>query len=308
MAGLLGSIALGIFLGWKRLLPPKILANSGRMITISIMLLLIIMGVKIGLDKQTLSNLGAYGLQALLFAATTIALSVGTVALLEKLFTKNLKVPFVKEIEVKTDPQPHPYRMTFIIVGGFFCGVLIGFAVIPSGVSEFLPILTNWALYFTIFAVGIDLGQNQEMWKQFISIGRFVFLAPLGIALGSVLAGMITGKLLGWSFWEGGAVGAGFGWYSLSGVMISEIHSVGLGTIAFLSNVLREILAIIMIPFLAGRIGKLALIAPGGATTMDTTLPIIASVGPPGIALIAFVNGIVLSSVVPILVPFLLSI
>lgn len=288
-------------------MPEIILAISGKIITIAIMFLLITMGLRIGLDRQTLANLGQYGLQAFLFALMAIVFSLVVVYVLERMFSKNINIPPVGKIEVKTDSQPHPYRMTAIIIGAFFMGILLGFLVVPRSVDDILPTLTNYALYFTLFAVGIDLGLNKEMWKQFMSIGRFVFIAPLGVTIGSVLAGMLTGRLLGWTFWEGGAVGAGFGWYSLSGVMISELHSVALGTIAFLSNVMREIISILIIPFLAKRVGQFTLVAPGGATTMDTTLPIIAAVGPPGIAIIAFINGVVLSTLVPILVPLLLG-
>lgn len=306
MTVLLGWIVFGIILGWKRLLPARILSLNGKIITLAIIFLLVTMGLRIGLDKQTLSNLGRYGLQAFLFALTTILFSLGAVSFLEKLFANKIEIPSAGKLEVKTEVEPHPYRMTFIIVGAFFMGIIVGFFVVPAWVNDILPALTDWALYFTLFAVGIDLGLNKEMWKQFMTIGRFVFLAPLGVAIGSILAGMITGRFLGWTFWEGGAVGAGFGWYSLSGVMISELHSVALGTIAFLSNVMREVITILIIPFLAGRVGKFSLVAPGGATTMDTTLPIIAAVGPPGIAVIAFINGVVLSSLVPVLVPLFL--
>lgn len=306
MAALLGCIAFGVFLGWKKLLPVKIIANSGRIITVAIIFLLITMGLKIGLDKQTISNLGMYGVQAFIFAFITILFSLGLVALLERVFAKELVIVTEEKMEIKTESQTHPYRMTLIIIGAFFSGIVLGFVLIPGWVNEILPSLTNGALYFTLFAIGMDLGINKKIWKQFLHLGRFVFIVPLGVSLGSIIAGMLVGKFLGWTAWEGGAVGAGFGWYSLSGVLISEIHSVALGTIAFLSNVIREILTIIITPFLAKRVGKLTLVAPGGATTMDTTLPIIVAVGPPGIAIIAFINGFILSSLVPILVPLLL--
>jgi uncharacterized membrane protein YbjE (DUF340 family) len=306
LIALLGCMTLGVFLGWQRLLPEKILANSDKIITVSIMFLLITMGLRLGLDKQTLSNLGQYGWQALLFAITTIVFSLGTVALLEKLFLKKIEMPSEGKFKIKPDFRPHPYKMTFLIFGALLSGMLLGFTVIPAEVWDILPFLTNWALYFTLLAIGIDLGLK-KMWQQFASLGRFVVIAPLGVALGSVLAGMIIGKLFGWTSWEGGAVAAGFGWYSLSGVMISELHSVALGTVAFLSNVLREILTMIITPFLADRIGKFTLVAPGGAATMDTTLPIIVAVGPPGIAVIAFINGVILSCLVPILIPLFLG-
>lgn len=307
MATLLGCIALGLFLGWKKLLPEKIMANSGRIIMVAIIFLLITMGLKIGLDKQTLHNLGSYGLQASLFAIITILFSLGVVVLLERAFAKDIVIPTDREMEVKAASQPHPYRMTVLIMGAFFFGIIIGYVIIPAWVNDILPSLTNAALYFTLFAIGMDLGLNKQIWKQLLSIGPYIFLVPLGVTVGSLVAGMLVGRFLGWTAWEGAAVGAGFGWYSLSGVLISEIHSVALGTIAFLSNVIREILTIMITPFIAQRVGKLALVAPGGATTMDTTLPIIVAVGPPGIAIIAFINGFILSSLVPILVPFLLS-
>ncbi|MFZ5648571.1 MAG: lysine exporter LysO family protein [Bacillota bacterium] len=106
---------------------------------------------------------------------------------------------------------------------------------------------------------------------------------------------------------EASAVGAGFGWYSLSGVILSQIYSVEAGALAFLTNVMREIIAFVLIPVLAARIGSLAAVAPGGATTMDTTLPLIARSTDADTTVIAFVNGATLSAMVPVLVPLLIG-
>lgn len=89
----------------------------------------------------------------------------------------------------------------------------------------------------------------------------------------SVAAAVLAGLLLAMPLKEAVAVGAGFGWYSLSGVLIAATHSVELGATAFLANVARELMAFLLIPLLVSRVGKLAAIAPGGATTMDSTLP-----------------------------------
>jgi len=45
----------------------------------------------------------------------------------------------------------------------------------------------------------------------------------------------------------------------------------------------------------------------GGATTMDTTLPIMTKFGGSEVALIAFVHGFVLTALVPFVVPFILQ-
>ena len=71
------------------------------------------------------------------------------------------------------------------------------------------------------------------------------------------------------------AIGSGFGYYSLSSIFITQYRGAELGTIALLANIFREILTLLCAPLLAKYFGKLAPISVGGATTMDTTLPII---------------------------------
>lgn len=302
----------GVAVGWWKLLPKSILDQAGRGMMIGVMFLLLTMGLRIGVDKDTLSQLGAYGLQALGFAIFTILGSVGTVILLEKLLVRTPLLPQDQdsfEIDTNENAQnnAHPYRMTGIIIGAFAVGTVIGITLFPKEGVEYLPTLTDSALDFTLAMVGIDLGLNREVWKHMFKMGWQVFLAPIGVALGSVFAAMIIGILFGWSPREGGAVGAGFGWYSLSSVLISDMHSVSLGTIAFLSNVFREVLSILIAPFLAKKVGALALVAPGGATTMDSTLPIMVAVGPKGIGIVAFLSGLSLTTLVPVLVPLLLG-
>ena len=98
------------------------------------------------------------------------------------------------------------------------------------------------------------------------------------------------------------AVGAGFGYYSLSSIIISQISGERLGAIALLSNVLREVITLITTPLLAKHFGKLAPIAAGGATSMDTTLPLIAKFVGKEYATISIFSGMVLTILVPFLV------
>jgi uncharacterized membrane protein YbjE (DUF340 family) len=90
--------------------------------------------------------------------------------------------------------------------------------------------------------------------------------------------------------------------------MITQIYNTETGTLAFLTNVWREILACIIIPIAAKYFGKYAAIAPGGATTMDVTLPVIQKSVGTDMVMTAFINGAILSAMVPILVPLLIKI
>ncbi|HAD01761.1 MAG TPA: hypothetical protein DCE74_06040, partial [Porphyromonadaceae bacterium] len=71
------------------------------------------------------------------------------------------------------------------------------------------------------------------------------------------------------------AVGSGFGYYSLSSVFITQYKGAEMGTIALTANIIREILTLLAAPLMVRYFGRLAPICAGGATTMDTTLPII---------------------------------
>ncbi|MDF2616165.1 MAG: hypothetical protein K0Q47_820 [Sedimentibacter sp.] len=65
----------------------------------------------------------------------------------------------------------------------------------------------------------------------------------------------------------------------------------------------REIIAFISIPFIAKHIGYLETIAVGGAISMDTGLPIITRNTSQEVVIISFISGIIISLMVPILVP-----
>lgn len=189
------------------------------------------------------------------------------------------------------------------VLGGVFCG----WALLPPAVLPALDAVVTGLLAALVFFVGIDIGSNRNAWRQAAALGPRLLLVPASVAAGSLAGAALAGPLLAMPVKEAMAVGAGFGWYSLSGVLIAGIHSVELGTLAFLANVAREIMAFLLIPLLAAPLGKMAAIAPGGATTMDSTLPLITRVTDARTALIAFISGLLLTAAVPLLIPFILA-
>ncbi|NLT94329.1 MAG: lysine exporter LysO family protein [Clostridia bacterium] len=197
--------------------------------------------------------------------------------------------------------------MIWLILGSLFLGMLIGKLGMPVILAGHLDLISNMALYILLFTIGLDLGQNKEAWVKIKGFGYRILLLPLGIALGSILGALAICLLINFPFNYGAAVGAGFGWYSLSGVLLKELVNVELGTIAFLANVFRELMAVIIIPFIALHLGGITAVAPGGATSMDTTLPIITKTAGVDVAVMAFISGAVLSGLVPILVPLLVN-
>lgn len=197
--------------------------------------------------------------------------------------------------------------MVLALVLTVLAGIIVGYFLIPASWITQIDTVSTGLLFILLFGIGIDLGGSDRLFARIKELGYKVLLVPVLIAVGSIAGTMLVGKWLHLPLNEAGAVGAGFGWYSLSGIILSKIHSAELGALAFLTNIAREIMAIIMIPMLAKK-GNLSVIAPGGATTMDTTLPLISeSVKQPELVITAFISGSVLSALVPFLVPLLIQ-
>ena len=197
--------------------------------------------------------------------------------------------------------------MSLSIILTVVAGILSGLFLFPAAFSEHISLIIDIGLCLLLFFVGMDIGRNKEILNQIKSKGYKILLVPFGIALGSIVGSVLGGFALGLPINESSAIGAGFGWYSLSAIELSK-YSAETGALAFITNVCREVIALVSIPYIAKYIGKLEAIAPAGATAMDTSLPVISKSTDGNTAVISFITGVVLSSLVPILVPLLIAI
>lgn len=199
-------------------------------------------------------------------------------------------------------------KNSLIILGFFAMGVLLGvFDYLPEIIIE--NDLSIYALYGLMFLVGISIGADKESWKVIKTMNLKILLIPLGIIVGTLAGSAAIGSIISEvSIKEAMAVGAGFGYYSLSSIFISQISGETLGVIALLSNIMREIITLLATPVLVLIFGKLAGIASGGATSMDTTMPIIVKYSGKEWGIIAIFSGIVLTILVPFIVSFILEV
>jgi len=195
-----------------------------------------------------------------------------------------------------------------LIILAFFTVGLVGgiFRIFPNWLLN--EDLTMYALFVLMFLVGVSIGSDKGAFYILRKMNLKVLLVPLLVVVGSLAGTAITSLLLNdISVQEAMAVGAGFGYYSLSSIFISEISGQELGVVALLSNIFREIITLLAVPFLVRYFGKLAGIASGGATAMDTTLPIIVKFTGKDYGIIAIFSGIILTILVPILVTVILE-
>ena len=167
---------------------------------------------------------------------------------------------------------------------------------------------TVYALYLLLFCVGISIGSDSKILSNLKKHGFRLFLLPCATIIGTIIgAAAISLVVNKYSMSECVAVGCGFGYYSLSSVFITQLKGAELGTVALLSNIIREVITLLFAPLLVLVFGKLAPISAGGATTMDTTLPIITQYSGKEFVVIAIFHGFMVDFSVPFLVSFFAS-
>ena len=195
--------------------------------------------------------------------------------------------------------------MSIAILVVLVLGIGAGY-ILPENISGFIDSASSYMLLILLFSVGIDMGLNKEVFTRIRELGFKILLIPAGVIIGSLFGGFLTSFLTNVSVREGLAISAGLGWYSLSGILITEAGNPVAGTIAFLSNVFREMLTFIVVPFIASHMNYYCAIAPAGATAMDTTLGIISRNTNATVAVLSFVSGVICTLLVPVLVPVFL--
>ena len=195
---------------------------------------------------------------------------------------------------------------SLVILGFFTLGIILGLAGLPAGQS-IVHKLSFWSLCILMAMVGMSVGGNPELATSIRSMNPRIALLPIATILGTYAGCIIVNLFLGHSIADVLAIGSGFGYYSLSSVLISSSRGPHLGSIALISNIIREVFTLLCAPFLARIAGPLAPISSGGATTADTTLPIISSCCGDKFVLISIFHGFAVDFTVPFLVTLFCS-
>ena len=187
-------------------------------------------------------------------------------------------------------------------------GLIFGYLFLDTGVKDKLDLILMSALDVMIFIAGIEIGSNRGILKRICNVhsALLALAIPLAVACGSICGALLLGHIAGLSAYDSLLVGGGLGWYSFSSVVISAMYSTEIGTVAFLANMMREISGFFLIPLLV-RVHKFLALAPSGAATMDSGLPVVIKYTNLHVGMYSFINGLVLTLSVPVLISWLLS-
>lgn len=186
----------------------------------------------------------------------------------------------------------------------FLSGVVVGRIDIFQNVFVSFSYATC-LLYALMFVVGISIGNDVKTLRGFRKLSSRVILLPFLTIFGTLFGGLIASLIIQVDTISSMAISAGLGYYSLSSIILSENVGVAIGTIALLSNIFRELIAILLSPVLARYFSPFAAIAAGGATTMDVTLPFVLRTSGAEYLVPSVYHGFVCDLSVPIVVSFL---
>lgn len=311
MVILISLLCSGIFLGWssKRLMFSWI----NRIITALIWLLLFILGLEVGANEKIIKGIYHLGIEALAVSTAGLLGSMLAAYLLEKLVinkqngarksksTKSEKQSIIKSEEKEEIIKPK-LTGSFVIVSWFIFGVVCSiYKLLP--IEQINPDWGFMALCTLIACVGFSVGHDPMLNSYIRGLNFKLLLLPVMTIIGTLLGTLVLALIWHqYSTTEYLALGSGFGYYSLSSILITQYKSAELGTIALLANIIREMYALLLAPLIVKYFGHLALISAGGATSMDTTLPIITQYAGKQYIGLSVMHGILCDFSVPFLV------
>lgn len=306
LSGLL-IVLLPLVLGY--LVPvrsPDVLAVINRGVSASVYVILLLMGISLaGLDElgRELSRMGGQALTLFTVITACNLLALGWLS--QRLALRMGPSPVVADAPTtKLAALAGSLALVAVVAGG----VLIGLALAWLGgdaIFQHAELLAEWVLYVLLALIGCQL-RNSGMPLRQILLNRHGLAIAMTLAVSSLIGGLLAAPLLSLSWNEGLALASGFGWYSLSAILVGDQLGPVFGGVAFFNDLSRELLAFILIPLFIKRHAPLA-IGYGGATSMDFTLPVIQQHGGVACVPIAVVSGFILSLLSPPLILFFLS-
>ncbi len=284
---------------------------TDKLLTFSVWVLLFLLGLGLGVDEKLMQEIKVLGLQALCITFFAVLGSLIFAYLVAKICYREALNTERRKMSDKNDEAVEVSKWTAIkssctVLCFFLSGVVLGYLnLLPAELSGGLYAV--WALYILLFLAGMSVGFDLHAFKIIQELKGTIIIMPIATVAGTVLGSVAASYFVpGLAVLDSVAVGMGLGYYSLSSTIISQEVSPALGSVALLANIMREVACLVFTPVMLRRFGMLGPVFAGGATSNDSSLPIIAKFCGERYAIIAIFTGVVLTLAVPFLVPLVL--
>lgn len=331
----MGMLTLGCLIATRlRAYRSKLSVITKPMMSV-IYALVLIMGMKMGVDEQVTSNLGTIGIQAFVITFFCVDGSMLAVFLIRKVIgmdrygnmlrgnhtdkntdINNKKEPMLSEESRNTGSDISSLKNTVIILSLVVAGMLIGHFVIAryaqssiSSFESFTADLMVVLLCLLLFLVGFDMGLSGSIFSSIKNAGLRVLAFPFAAILGTLIFGAASSMFFGFSLKEGLAISSGFGWYTYAPTVIADAgaqHIVA-SAVSFMHNVIRETAGIVLIPVVAKHFGYIEATTLPGVAAMDVCMPIVERSCRQDTIVYSFAIGFAMNIGASVLVPFFMS-
>ena len=286
-------VLMPMFIGFAIPSNPKMTAFADKGLSYLVFIILTLIGIELSLVEGLGSQVGEIALYVTVLAILTIGTGLFGLMLFDHLKPWQAKKPTAKSKEHRVSIRGSLAQVLCVVIG-----MVIGY-LLPVG---YLPPENTMTalLMILILLVGIGLKGSGITLKEVLLNKRGVQMSiifTVAVLVGGLLFAMLFSEV---SWTKGLALASGFGWYSLSAIVMTDAYGAVWGSVALFNDLVREFFALIFIPVFMRKYPSAA-VGLGGATSLDFTLPIIQQSGGLKVVPLAISFGFIINIVSPIL-------
>ncbi|WLP95199.1 lysine exporter LysO family protein [Psychrobacter sp. M13] len=282
-----------LFIGFAIPSNHKMTAFADKGLTYLVFIILTLIGIELSQVEGLGSQIGEIALYVTVLSILTIGTGLFGLMLFDHLNPWDAKKPSVKSKEHRVSIRGSLVQVVCVVIG-----MVIGY-FLPAGYMPPENTMTIM-LMILILLVGIGLKGSGITLKEVLLNKRGVEMSiifTVAVLVGGLLFALIFADV---SWTKGLALASGFGWYSLSAIVMTDAYGAIWGSVALFNDLIREFFALIFIPVFMRKYPS-ASVGLGGATSLDFTLPIIQQSGGLKVVPLAISFGFIINIVSPVL-------
>lgn len=285
---ILTPLIVGFFLPIDK----KWLPQINQALNYVVFTLLLLIGLSLSQVHNIGSQLGVIVLNVVVLAFLTMGGTLVALIAFDKLhpWQRPLSAQATKpKISIKTSL----IQLAFILIG-FTLGKILPIAGFP------LAMFTKGFLMALVGLVGVSLSHAGMTLKEVLLNKRGVQMSVIFCVAMAVMGVVYALIMPDVTITQGLALSSGYGWYSLSGIVMTDRYGAVWGSVALLNDLSREFCTLMFVPLFIQRYPS-AGVGLGGVTSMDFSLPVIQASGGNEVVPLAMSFGFIVNIVSPIL-------
>jgi len=289
-------VLMPMFIGFAIPANPTLTRLADMGLSYLVYLILALIGIELSQVEGLGSQVGEIALYVTVLSVLTIGAGLFALMVFDHVRPWHAKKPGVKSKEHRVSIRGSLLQVVCVVIG-----MMIGF-FLPA---DYMPPENSMTvmLMILILLVGIGLKGSGITLKEVMLNKRGVEMSII-FTLSVLVGGLVFALLFTDVSWTKGlAMASGFGWYSLSAIVMTDAYGAVWGSVALFNDLVREFFALLFIPVFMRKYPSAA-VGLGGATSLDFTLPIIQQSGGLKVVPLAISFGFLINIISPVLMVF----